>query len=157
MIFVFFIFNPIFYWVTNEGLHEDFCGSFLMVVHSSRIMLIFLVYIFIALFYNISLVGVTFYTTAVFASISEIIGSSVSWLIDLFIYYVFDGSFMNLSNKKFGIAWDNMSYLRLIGSVVILIGALCYMKIITFPCLTYDKPNVTKINLQEANEEAIVP
>ncbi|EAX99794.1 hypothetical protein TVAG_175630 [Trichomonas vaginalis G3] len=106
-------------------------------------MVLFLIYIPISTTYNGCLIGTIATTNAITYTIIEMIGSFLTWIVDLIIYHGFHGKFILHSNGKiFGTKWTKYSYLRLIGSVIYFIGFLIYSGVIKFKCFTYPQSNV---------------
>lgn len=144
-LFILFGFNPIAYILPEEHfykLHENFCDSFMMAMHSAKILILFLIYLPICCVYNGCVLGTIMTTNSVSYTIVEMIGTSLGWIIDLIIYHAFNGVFILPSEKKFGAQWTKYSYLRLVGSVIFLIGELIYMEVIKFKCFSYPKSDV---------------
>lgn len=150
--FILFGFDPIAYLLPEakfESLHEDFCSSFMMAIHSGTILILFLIYLPICTTYNGSLIGTIMTTNAITYTIVEMIGTSIGWITDIIIFHGFHGKLILPSNGMvFGTQWTKYSYIRVIGAVIFFIGFLIYSGIIRFPCFTYPEANVRLIPIQ---------
>lgn len=149
-LFIFFIFNPIAYVLpekTFNKLHENFCDSTLMVIHSKIIVILFFIYFPISCLYNGCVLGTIMTTDSISYTIVEMIGTSIGWIIDLIIYHGFNGVLFINSNKTFGAQWTKYSYLRLVGSLIFLFGELIYMSVIKFKCFDYPEAKVRRISI----------
>jgi len=135
----------------GEQFQENFCSDFLMVIHSPKLMLNIFVYLFIAMCYNTGLMGVILTTSAIGFSVVESIASTVMWMMDLFIHYQLHGFLFNLNSSKFGEPWVSASYIRLAGYLLVIIGALIYIKIVKLSCFQYEESNIKVINMDDIN------
>ena len=148
MVVIMTIAYPILYWipVSSAGLHEDLCDAVMMVIHSKVLSVLFFVYPMISCFFNICVIGVIQLKNGATYTVLEMANTCLVWLIDLVIYYVFDGDVGVASDM--GVKWSHYSYFRLLGSLTVLIAALVFIRVIKLPCCRYETPNVARIPLR---------
>ncbi|EAY00696.1 hypothetical protein TVAG_189120 [Trichomonas vaginalis G3] len=130
-----------------KSLHENFCSSVLLTVHSTSLIILFLIYIPISFTYNVCITGTLMTTNAVGYTIFEMISGAAGWIIDLIIYHAFHGKFILKADEKFGTKWDRYSFFRLFGSLIFLMGGAMYLKVYRFSCFKYPTASVTKIEM----------
>ena len=160
-IMILFIVDPIVNFIPKkmgQGLSENLCAAVMMVIHSPTLIGCFVAYLFIACFFNCSVMGVEYSSSALHFIVCENFVTCISWVIDLLIKYPMKGSMFGLSDKSYGTEWNSLSFLRLIGVVIIIIGSMLYIKLIKLPCFTYEESNVKIIEIPDlsapGNEEA---
>lgn len=137
----------------GEGLTEDLCSACMMVYHSKKLIILFSVYVFIACFYNISVMGVEYMTSGIHFLVTENVVRCLSWFIDLLIKYAMNGSIFGLTDNTYGTSWNSWSYMRFAGVIIILSGSFIYIKVAKLPCFKYEDPNIKIINLDPIIEK----
>ena len=154
-VLILFILYPILNFMPKkfgEGLTEDFCAACQMMIHSKTLIGALIVYLFIACLFNTCVMGVQYSSNAIQFIVSENIVNSISWGIDLLIFYTMDGSIFGLTPKdSYGTEWTNLSYLRLVGVIFIILGSIVYVKFIKLPFFKYEDSNVKLVELDEIN------
>lgn len=143
---ILFIIFPILHFVPKKyeytGLHENLCESLGMIFNSKILIILFIIYVFFVLLVNISIMGVELMMGATEALTQIIMINPSTWFIGLFIYYVMDRSIFGLTPHNMGVPWNNLSYLTLTGTILIVLGFLFFTKTIRLRCFEYEKPDV---------------
>eukprot|EP01038_Epipyxis_sp_PR26KG_P010355 gene10355-13910_t len=114
------ILYPIFYFLpgSDHGSVENPFNTYAQIMNSSSIQIIFVLYFFSVLAYNILATLVTFMLSAVWHAILDNFRPITVWSVDLIIYYML--------SKAFGEAWTSYSYLQVVGMFVLIYGTAIY-------------------------------
>lgn len=144
---------PIVHWIplSSAGLHEDLCDAVMMVINNHVLSVLFFVYPIISCFFNICVIGVIQLKNGATYTVLEMSNTCLVWLIDLIIYYGFDGDIKIAQNM--GVDWTKYSYFRLVGSITVLTAALVFIRVVRLPCCQYETPNVARIPLRPGDFE----
>ncbi|EAX93782.1 hypothetical protein TVAG_339050 [Trichomonas vaginalis G3] len=140
----------------GPGLVENFCEDWKMVGSSKVLIAYCFIYPFIAFEYNTCVFGVQFTANAVFFIVTDIFVGSISWFIDLFIFYAMKNSLFGLTPDNIGTNWNPRSPLRLVGIIIILIGSLLYTRVVKLPWFRYEESAVKVFKVNEPSEEVVM-
>lgn len=114
----------------GDGLHENSIDTVVMVVHSLPIFIYSLIYTILILCFNVAGMFIINMTNALARNVTEQMRTLFIWLISLFIYYIV--------NKDYGEKWGPLSFLQLIGFLIMSVGVLIYNGIIKLRILMGD-------------------
>lgn len=161
IILILFVFYPISFYLPSknfESLHENFCSSSAMFIHSTQLIILFLTYLVVTALYNVCNIYTIMMIDALFYTIFKMFSGSVIWLCDITIFYAFNGKFIldNEAGKKYGQSWSKLDYLRVIGTVIFLIGGLIFLSVIKFKCFEYPQPNVTTLKMSLSDDSRVI-
>ncbi|OHT07859.1 hypothetical protein TRFO_23807 [Tritrichomonas foetus] len=136
----------------GEGLHEDTLDTFKMIGNSSILIVFVIAYVIVILLYNVMGMFVTNITSAVMRTILEGLRTLCIWVVQLCLYYGFEGHDYGNKHPDIGEEWTKWSWMQLSGFLLLFTGMLLYNRIIEVPIFNY--PPVVKKNENEVIDDA---
>lgn len=131
VIFMSVIVLPVLYYIPgnqNHHSYENSLDALLMMKNDAKLLIMSILYICSISFYNFFGLSVTKSLTAVHRTLVDACRTIVVWVVDLFIYYVFD--------KSFGEAWDSRyGIFQVDGFLFLLLGTALYNELLIIPPL----------------------
>ncbi|XP_020622439.1 solute carrier family 35 member F6-like isoform X1 [Orbicella faveolata] len=131
VIFMSVIVLPVLYYIPGDQNHHSYENSLdalLMMKNDAKLLIMSVLYICSISFYNFFGLSVTKSLTAVHRTLVDACRTIVVWAVDLFIYYVFD--------KSFGEAWDSKyGIFQVDGFLFLLLGTALYNELLIIPPL----------------------
>lgn len=129
VIFMSVIVLPVLYYIPGDQNHHSYENSLdalLMIKNNAKLLVMSVLYICSIAFYNFFGLSVTKSLTAVHRTLVDACRTIVVWVVDLFIYYVFD--------KSFGEAWDSRyGIFQVDGFLFLLLGTALYNELLIIP------------------------
>ncbi|XP_027050889.1 solute carrier family 35 member F6-like isoform X2 [Pocillopora damicornis] len=131
VIFMAIIVLPVLYYIPGEQNHHSYENSLdalLMIKNNAKLLIMSVIYICSISFYNFFGLSVTKSLTAVHRTLIDACRTIVVWLVDLFIHYVFDESFGEAWDKRYGI-------FQVDGFLFLMLGTALYNELLIIPPL----------------------
>ena len=121
----------------GEGLHEDTLDTFIMISNSSILIVFVIGYVIVILAYNVMGMYVTQVTSAVIRTILEGLRTLCIWIVQLCLFYGFQGKTYGNHHPDLGEEWTKWSFMELSGFLLLFTGTLLYNRIIEVPVFKY--------------------
>ena len=149
---------------------ESIVDTFYRVGKNSKLAALYFVYLFILFFFNIGVIAVVNYTSAINYTIVITVRSLLVWVIFLIVGAVV-GPEGKEGNYSYAELWTNFSFLQLVGFIINLLATIINNRFIQFPCLPYpdeeekldndnsqeDEKKEEEENDENAAENAVAP
>lgn len=113
----------------DHGSYENVKDAWHNLKHSGELVAFTMLYWGSIIFYNFCGLSVAKQLSTVHRTLIDALRTVVVWSVELIIYYGI--------SKSFGEAWSDWSYLQSGGFVFLVIGTLCYNKVIRLPGFNY--------------------
>lgn len=146
VIFMAIIVLPVLYYIPGEQNHHSYENSLdalLMIKNNAKLLIMSVLYICSISFYNFFGLSVTKSLTAVHRTLIDACRTIVVWLVDLFIHYVFDESFGEAWDKRYGI-------FQVDGFLFLMLGTALYNELLIIPPLM---PKPESLQEDQASDE----
>ncbi|EAX98310.1 hypothetical protein TVAG_018460 [Trichomonas vaginalis G3] len=118
---------------------------------SNMLIIAFFLYPFLSCLFNISVLGTEFmFSAAKYLVLDIVVSSTMQWVLDLILFYSTNGKLE--TEQQFGTKWDGYSFIRLIGVIILVIGAIFYIKLMRLKCFEYEDPDVSVFKTNNDDE-----
>ena len=136
------VFLPVTQFIGNvsdegNGIHEDTLDTFVMIKNSPVLIGFVIFYVLVILFYNVTGMFVTKYTSAVLRTILEGLRTLCIWIVQVIIYYIIKDRDYGHQHPSLGEEITIWSLMQLAGFLLLFTGTLLYNGILRLPFFKY--------------------